>query len=87
MELQQIAQDNIGFTRQVVAKDLAGNNVVLVDMYASLIANGDHMAINYSFNIQAADIVKANFDAVQKEVDKFKEEVRAKAISLGLVAL
>jgi hypothetical protein len=88
MFLDMTANDNLGFTRQIVGREDEGSQpVVLVDLYANITNNATNQAINYNINVVNKELVTANLAAVQAEIDLFVQEIREKTAAMGIVSL
>lgn len=86
-DLAQVANDNLGFTRQIVAADEKGETIVLADLYATVTSNPTTQSVNYNINIVNKEVVADNKELVQAEVDKFLAEIRKKTNAINLISL
>lgn len=82
-----LANDNLGFTRQIVAKTEEGETIVLVDLYANITDSDLSQTTNYTVNVVNKKLVTENREAVQAQVDAFLADIRRKVESIDLVSL
>lgn len=87
LTFELLSNDNLGFTRQIVAKSEGGETIVLVDLYANITNSDLSQTTNYSINIVNKTIVAENREAVQEQVDAFLADIRKKVESIDLVSL
>jgi hypothetical protein len=86
--LNMTSNDNLGFTRQIVARETEGGTpIVLVDLYANVRNTSTDQSINYNINVVNKALVSANQVAVQAEIDKFLAEIREKTAAMDIVSL
>lgn len=87
MTFELLSNDNLGFTRQIVAKNAEGETIVLVDLYANITNSDLTQTTNYSINIVNKSIVSQHREEVQAQVDTFLADIRKKVESIDLVSL
>lgn len=74
--MDSVTSNNIAFNRDIVAKDLNGNNEIIVKCYCTIVAEE---TISYHMQVVKKAIYEANKEVIQPEIEKFVNEAKTLA--------